>query len=783
MDDALNHADPGHGDRHRDAPLLGEPGHSDSGHSDLAEGVQLSLLSGFVAKERMADPHSGVVLAHHLPVAQVVIDSPLPHLDRLFDYSVPLELDAEAQPGVRVRVKFSGQDLNGFLVARIAVSESDRLVPLSRVYSAVPVLAPQVLELAHRVAARYCGIVADVLRVAVPPRVASLDKVYLKKAADDATQADVSAAGAGSGAASASAAGAGAGAGASAGAGAGAGDGVRAVADAHAASGAASGTPLEPPAAAKPGHSLFADYPHAEDFLTQLAMGASPKGVLGALSGFGAHSWQHQIAQAVAYCQLSGRGAIVVVPDLRDLELLERAFADVLPEGSFVKLTADDGPSLRYANFLRVLSGDVRIVIGTRSAAYAPVADLGLVCCWDDGDELHVERRAPYQHSRDVLLLRSEVEGAAVLMAGHSRSSESQRLVATGWAQEIVAARPSVRKATARVISTSDSFEQERDPAAALARLPHRAWATAKAALKFGPVLVQVARTGYAPGLACQRCREVARCRHCTGPLMQSRAPGSTSTMVTCKWCGQAETAFSCSTCGFQQLRAIAVGALRTAEELGRAFPSVPVVSSSGDHIKATVPDRPAIVVATIGAEPVAPRGYAAALLLDGDSMLRRESLRAGEETLRRWMNAAALVRPAQDGGIVVVTAEESVEVSALVRWDPAGHAEREFALRHELGLPPAMRLASLTGREGDVAAFQAALKLPGAVRSIGPAPVPSPAVGPGADEVPDYRTILLFPYSMAAAVTADMRALKVSNAARRIGSPVQVRCDGLDVL
>ncbi|MBP2414418.1 primosomal protein N' (replication factor Y) [Arthrobacter stackebrandtii] len=711
-------------------------------HDAPGEGVQMSLLSGFVAKERVADPHSGVVLAPSLPVAHVVIDSPLPHLDRIFDYSVPLELDAEAQPGVRVRVKFSGQDLNGFLVARAAVSESERLVPLARVYSAVPVLAPQVLELAHRVAARYCGTVADVLRVAVPPRVASLEKVYLKKLAVDA---------------------------------------------AAAAAAGAPGAPPEPvpdmPDAPRPGHSLFADYPHAEDFLTRLAMGESPKGVLGALQGYGAGSWQHQVAQVVAYCQLSGRGAIVVVPDLRDLDLLERAFASMLPADSFVKLTADDGPSARYANFLKVLSGDVRIVIGTRSAAYAPVADLGLVVCWDDGDELHVERRAPYQHSRDVLLLRSEVEGAAVLMAGHSRSTESQRLVATGWAQEITAARPAVRKATARVISTSDSFEQERDPAAALARLPHRAWATAKAALKFGPVLVQVARTGYAPGLACQRCREVARCRHCTGPLMQSRAPGSSSTMVTCKWCGQAETAFSCPTCGFNQLRAIAVGALRTAEELGRAFPSVPVVSSSGDHIKATVPDRPSIVVATIGAEPVAPHGYAAALLLDGDSMLRRESLRAGEEALRRWMNAAALVKPARDGGMVVVTAEESVEVAALVRWDPAGHAEREFALRHELGLPPAMRLASLTGSESDVAAFEAALKLPAAVRSIGPAPVMSPLAGPATDEVPDYRTILLFPYAMAAQVTADIRALKAANAARRIGSPVQVRCDGLDVL
>lgn len=715
------------------------------------QGVQLSLLSGFVGRERVADPHSGVELAHLLPVAQVAIDSPLPHLDRIFDYSVPKSLDADAQPGVRVRVKFSGQDLNGYLVARAGSSESERLVPLSRVYSAVPVLAPQVLELAHRVAARYSGTVADVLRVAVPPRVASLDKGYLKKEAEHRDAA------------------------------------ARAVAGSPSDADVPGGhVVLEPPPAAHPGHSLFAGYTHAEEFLTQLAMGASPKGVLQSLSGYGPSSWHHQLAQAVAHCQLSGRGAIVVVPDLRDLELLDKSFSAVLPAGSFVKLTADDGPTLRYDNFLRVLSGDVKIVIGTRSAAYAPVQDLGLVCCWDDGDELHIERRAPYQHSRDVLLLRSEVEDTAVLMAGHSRSIESQRLVATGWAQSLVAERPVARTATARVISTADSFEQERDPLASLARLPHRAWESARAALPSGPVLVQVARTGYAPALACQRCREVARCTDCAGPLMQARADGSSQVLVTCRWCGRAEPHFSCPSCGNRSLRALVVGASRTAEELGRAFPSVTVISSAGDHVKAVVPDRPAIVVATVGAEPVAPRGYAAALLLDGDSLLRRESLRSGEDTLRRWMNAAALVRPARDGGVVVVTADDSVEVQALVRWDPAGYAEREFGLRHELGLPPAVRVASLTGAEADVAAFTAALKLTEAVRIIGPAPLAgSYASGPGTDpdDAPDYRTLLFFPYPMAATVTGAMRSLKAANAARRIGSPVQVRCDGVDVI
>ncbi|GAA5229645.1 primosomal protein N' [Arthrobacter cryoconiti] len=723
-----------------------------------SHGVQLSLLSGFVGRERTADPHSGVELAQSLPVARVIIDSPLPHLDRVFDYSVPRELDDVAGPGVRVRVKFSGQDLNGFLIERVDVSESERLVPLARVYSAVPVLAPQILELAQSVALRYSGTVADVLRVAVPPRVASLDKLFLKTAADRAAAKTAGSFQSGDKSA-------------------GGGHAPVAVAEAgHA--------PQSPATLPRPARSLFTGYSHGDEFLTQLALGASPRAVLGSLAGYGPQSWHHQLAQAASYAQLSGRGTIIVVPDLRDLHLLENACSAVLAADSFVKLTADDGPAVRYENFLRVLNGEVQIVIGTRSAAYAPVWNLGLVCCWDDGDELHIERRAPYQHSRDVLLLRSEAEGTAVLMAGHSRSSEAQRLVATGWAQSMVAERTVARMSTARVISTADSYEQERDPLASLARLPHRAWESAKSALLAGPVLVQVARTGYAPALACQRCREVARCADCTGPLMQSKSAGSAQILLTCRWCARVETHFTCSTCGNQSLRALAVGASRTAEELGRAFPSVPVISSAGDHVKATVPDRPAIVVATVGAEPVAAHGYAAALLLDGDSLLRRESLRSGEDTLRRWMNAAALVRPAKDGGTVVITADDCVELSALVRWDPAGYAEREFALRHELGLPPAVRVAALTGREADVVAFTEALKLPLSVRVIGPAPLARAFSSPSdPKDEPDYRMLLFFPYGMALSVTAAMRALKASNAARRVGSPVQVRCDGVDVI
>lgn len=121
----------------------------------------------------------------------------------------------------------------------------------------------------------------------------------------------------------------------------------------------------------------------------------------------------------------------------------------------------------------------------------------------------------------------------------------------------------------------------------------------------------------------------------------------------------------------------------------------------------------------------------------------------------------------------MVVTADESSAVAALVRWDPAGYAERELSLRAELGLPPAVRIASITGPQSAVSSFVAALDLPDSVRTVGPAPL-------NGDE--DYRTLLFFPFGQARQVTARLRSLKAANAAKKLPG-VQVRCDGLDVL
>ncbi len=187
-----------------------------------------------------------------------------------------------------------------------------------------------------------------------------------------------------------------------------------------------------------------------------------------------------------------------------------------------------------------------------------------------------------------------------------------------------------------------------------------------------------------------------------------------------------------CPRCGHDKLRATITGAVRTAEELGRAFPGVKVRTSGGDLVLPRVPAQPALVIATPGAEPLA--DYAAALLLDGWALLSRPSLRAGEEALRRWLAAAALVRPGRHGP--GARRRGAVGTQALVRWDPVTFAERDLAERAELGFPPAVRMAAVSGEPAAVASVINGVDQ--AFEVLGPVPSSS---GPGSQQPAPTRT------------------------------------------
>lgn len=424
----------------------------------------------------------------------------------------------------------------------------------------------------------------------------------------------------------------------------------------------------------------------------------------------------------------------------------------------------------------------MRAVVGTRAAMFAPVRDLGLVAIWEDGDSSHSELHAPLPHAREVLLLRAAHDKCAFLLGSTSCTVEAAQLVESGWAAPLVADREQVRAAAPRVRTVGD-FDLARDEAARAARLPSLAWEAVRNGLKTGPVLVQVPRRGYVPRLACERCRTPARCVHCAGPL---EAPDERA--LHCAWCGRGEDGWHCIECGGVRLRAQIVGARRTAEELGRAFPAVPVRTSGRDHVLDTVPGQPALVISTPGAEPVADGGYAAALLLDGWAMLGRPDLRAGEEALRRWIDAASLVRGQGEGGTVVVVAEPTLRpVQALVRWDPVGHAVRELAERAELRFPPVSRMAAVSGKPEALAEFLAAAELPGDAEVLGP--VPLPVADPGrprrtGDAPPGEsweRALLRVPPGSGAALAAALKRAQASRLTRGV-DPVRIRVDPPDI-
>jgi primosomal protein N' (replication factor Y) len=698
------------------------------------------------------------------PVARVLVDVGLPHLDRPFEYAVPAAMADLAVAGARVKVRFAGQDVDGYVLSREATAEhAGALAPLRKVVSPEPVLTPAVLELARAVASRYAGTLGDVVRLAVPPRHATAERNL-------PAQASVPAA-------------------------------ARATNPAAAQAQEAAASLLTAP---QPGP--WENYPAGPSFLQHLASGDAPAASWLALPGQPRDlDWPAAMAVAAATALAAGRGALIVVPDHRDVDRVDAALQRLLGPGQHVRLTAGQGPQARYTAWLKVLRGHVRCVVGTRAATFAPVHHLGLVAWWDDGDDVLVEPRAPYPHVREVLRTRARLEGAALLSGGFTRTTAVQQWVESGEVRT-VCADPSTRRAAApRVTVAGEGTDVERDGPAARAHLPSAAWRAAKSALESGPVLIQVPRRGYIPSLSCQTCRAQARCPHCHGPLALS----GSNAAATCQWCGRVASSFECPSCGGTTTRSSVVGARRTAEELGRAFPGVPVHTSGAGEVLSSVSDKPSLVISTPGAEPVAENGYAATLLLDAWALLGRPTLDASEEALRRWLAAAALTRGASQGGVTVLCGAPShttlPPVEALVRWDPIWFVARELVERVELSLPPSVRMAQLVGPRVAVRRAVEMAGLPDSVERLGPlpwVPVSRGGSGPaaaervegasgdgvvgaqgavgagGGDPEPRIQLLLRASLDEGPALTAALAHMKALRSARKERESVSVRVD-----
>ena len=654
---------------------------------------QLSLVPG--KKKRVK---AEVPIAKIAPVAHIVIDSPLPHLDRVFDYAVPEKLSEIAKPGVRVRVRFAGKLTDGWLISRSDESEHPgTLAAITNVISPEAALIPEILELAKSVAARQAGTLSDVLRSAIPNRHATAEATEFPLA----------------------------------------------------------------PAVSEIDTAAWANYVGGTALIKRTIAGEAPRAIVTT----GCDDSATLLAQYAITVSANNGKVVVIVPDRAAIDrVIESLHSQDCPKSAVAILAADDGPAQRYRNWLSVLRGAASIVIGTRSAVFAPIDDLTAICVWDDWNETLSDPQAPYWHARDVAVLRSAQQNTALVFIGATMSIETCALMP--WLVHVAKSRDQLRNESPKVRSALDEAGTKINPAASGSRIPSTVMQGMKTALAKGPVLVLVSRLGYSPRIVCDTCRTSALCSACNGPLMQT----ARSSAPACNLCGHIETLWSCKKCKGNSIRAAAVGSERTAEELGRAFPGIPVRSSTSDHILRTVDSRPAIVVATAGAAPIAQGGYAAAILLDGNAMLSRPELSATQETFAKWNEFAALVRP--DGEVIVVADSEHPAVQALIRHDPAGFAQRELEQRTQVSLPPTVRLASLTGDQADIDDALAMLDLNPETLVRGPVP--------GREN--QVRMLISCDRKQGAELAAQLKAMTAGRSAKHKGGSVNVRIDPVNL-
>ena len=441
------------------------------------------------------------------------------------------------------------------------------------------------------------------------------------------------------------------------------------------------------------------------------------------------------VLMALANLQ-EGKSTLILVPDYREHEAIMEALTISQLADHVANYSQEQVKSKQYLGFLKALEDRPRIVVGSRAAAFAPAHNLGSILVFDESDRSYSDQASPYLHSRDVVLVRQSVEGCSLVFASHSISSDMIRLIDSGFLID-----RSKEFAAPRVSNSEPGL-----------RVDSHAYSAIKTGLELGPVLVQVASLGDSTAMYCKSCDEPARCGECQGPLWID-----SSGSKKCRWCNAFQHHFRCS-CGGTELSLGRAGATRTAAELGRAFPSVRVIESTGQVRTTRITRGSTLVVATAGAEPYVDGGYSAVILLDAKVALSRQNLRAQEEAVRFWSNAVAKSGPKAPTVLVGVSGEMSQLFSL---WNHHKIAEQEYKSRQELGLPPSLRLGSLSGSISLLSELSEVLAKEPSVVRIGPAPLDISATGQ------QWRLIFKYPYSLGLHIA---KLLKVEVARLSVG-------------
>ena len=554
----------------------------------------------FRLRAEVAAAPSGPV-AERLPVARVRVDTGVFHLDQLYDYSVPEKLSELVVPGVRVQLPFGNRETEGIVVDRVVnPQKAGTLKAISKVLSPHSVATSATFKLIDRAAEFYCCNPWDLLRSAIPPRVASVDKEL-------------------------------------------------SVVDPTFSSARSKKTPV---------YQSFTPFspPH------------------------------EQIGLTVAEFNRSG-SVLIVAPDERDvdklIEYLSGRFDNVL------KLSSSSTREERYRNFLLSMQLEFSVVVGTRSAIFAPVRNLASIIIYKESSPDHYEVRSPGWNSSIIAKMRAESEGIALVLTGFTPSVRA----ASEIDQRTIKFNNQRTQVNLQAFTPSDG-----------SLLPGRIFSEIKKALKKGPVLFIAPRKGYGNALLCSHCRNVALCK-CGGRL----SVASKGLAPTCVHCGIAFPSWRCSYCDRDKQYLAGRGIDRAAEEISRAFPGFPVVISAGDVIKESVDSKPALVLSTPGAQPQVNGGYAAVVVLDAIRFFSHTDINGQERARELLFETASMV--SIEGQVLLVLDDSHPIVAAIARWNIAPLLKRELADRVELMLPPSVTSAVLVTDQSAAPAIVSGLK------------------------------------------------------------------------
>ncbi len=325
---------------------------------------------------------------------------------------------------------------------------------------------------------------------------------------------------------------------------------------------------------------------------------------------------------------------MVIVPDADPIPATAAAIADAFGDDAVLFLGGDK--RARYRTWLDIAAGRFRVVVGTRPAVFAPLADLGLIYVHREGHAHHRDERSPSYHVRDVARMRADLEGAVSVLSAFCPSLEATVL-------DHVAVEPAGRPwAPVEVIKPGP---EGRSP-----RLI-RALRSASRAFLFEPV------RGYGVARVCRSCGEPAACASCYGLLRLER--GS----IRCVVC---EAPGRCASCGRTDFGVVRRGAERV-EEWARGVATVPVSLVGRDDAPRPPHEREVLVGGVDALKDLGSPRLDLVGILNADTSLRRPGVNARERALVTWFEAAAWARP--DGRVIVQTTRPTTPPCR--RWCP----------------------------------------------------------------------------------------------------------------